>query len=91
MSKDLIKLAMIGLTAGLCVSATTSIPDGNGQVAMSKCSKDTLPPEADKDNGSGCSGSEGCGSQSSSNEDQSDASMMPAKRKSAAQKVVQGS
>jgi hypothetical protein len=90
MTKNLIKLAMLGLMAGFCLSAAAAPKEENKEMAMSKCSKETAP-DADKDGGGGCSGPKGCGSMSGSKEDQSDAqSNMSNKRKSAAHKVVYG-
>jgi hypothetical protein len=119
MNKEMIKLALVGLAAGFCLSAQEVSFDGK-EIAMSKCSKDdgSMPAKKSSCNGkSGCNGPNGCnggnskggcnggkggcngpngcsGSCSSTSqnasEDQSDAKTLEAKRKEAAQKVVQG-
>ena len=95
MNKDLIKLALIGMTAGFCLSAKEApSSSADKEIAMTKCSKEK--PQTNGGSGSSCSGSDdeendgsscNCGP---SQGDQSSSSQMKNKRKSAAQKVVQG-
>lgn len=99
MKKDLVRLAMIGLAAGFCMSAEAA-PTIRSNIAMSKCSKDTSDKGNNSDDQSSCSGKSGCGSCSSSSlytpSNQSKADESTAKsevksgRKSAAQKVLEG-
>ena len=119
MNKDLIKLALIGMTAGFCLSAKEApSSSADKEIAMTKCSKEK--PQTNGGSGSSCSGSKGSscsgskgsscsgssgsscsGSDDEENDgsscncgpsqgDQSSSSQMKNKRKSAAQKVVQG-
>ena len=107
MNKDFVKFALIGLTAGFCLSAQAAPQKNDKEIAMSKCSKDN---SQQKNGGNGsCNGScsngngnsscssngksknSSCSSSCNSSDDQSDAApQMKGKRKSAAQKVVQG-
>ena len=111
MKKDLIKLAIVGLTAGLCLSAKEaptskkeepSSSKNDKELAMSKCSKDKSQQKKNPDGScsstcsGGCSGTgddSGSGSPTGTGGtqgDQSKANKINGKRKSAAQKVVQG-
>lgn len=106
MKKDLLKLTLIGVTAGFCLSAKEAPASTSGkEIAMVKCSKDSGQMR-NNGNGNGNGGSCGSGCSSPVEEepednscksgckdqgDQSDASSaMKNKRRSAAQKVVQG-
>lgn len=98
MNKDLVKLAAIGLAAGLCFSASSTSTD-RSEIAMS-CSKtksEMAPMDQENGDKSSCSGKNGCSSTSSgevqeknemdkSEEAQADNSQ---KRLSAAQRVMQ--
>ena len=55
MRKDLVKLAIAGLTAGLCISAQSEM---GREIAMTKCSKSPAQNQGQ----SSCSGAQGCGS-----------------------------
>jgi hypothetical protein len=97
MNKDLIKLALIGVAAGFCLSAKEApSTKNNKEIAMSKCTKDNGQKKNGHGNGScsSCGSDEGdssCSSNCSNQGDQSDAStQMKGKRRSAAQKVLQG-
>jgi len=88
MNKKFLKLAFIGLAASFCLSAQAS-PGGQEEVAMAKCSKDT--------NGS-VQRQRGCGSYDNDDGNQNSCTTSTCKprnnknqKKSAAQKVVQGS
>ena len=110
MNKDLIKLALIGMTAGFCLSAKEApSSSADKEIAMTKCSKEKPQTNGGGSScsgskGSSCSGSSGSSCSGSDDEendgsscncgpsqgDQSSSSQMKNKRKSAAQKVVQG-
>lgn len=87
MNKKYLKLALIGLAAGFCLSAQTA-PANQDEVAMAKCSKDSS---------GNMQRQRGCGSQDNDDENQSCTSTTckpknaKNQKKSAAQKVVQGS
>jgi|GEM_PF-1869166 hypothetical protein len=105
MKKDLVKLAIVGLLAGFCLSAQGA-PSDAGEIAMSKCTKDDMKKSQNRNNGmldddeegdnsdvNGCNGPSGCGDNSGQNngdQQSSKVQMMQSKRKSAAQKVVEG-
>lgn len=92
---------MVGLLAGVCLSANA--PTEGKEIAMSKCSKDTSNSSCNgksdcnspKDKKSSCNGKSGCDGSTSSSDcgsssDQAEVeSAMKAKRKAAAQKIVQ--
>lgn len=87
MSKDLLKIALIGLTAGVCLSAQELSAKSTNILAMSKCSKSGDKASCtgksscdgeDTDDDDQCSGKSGCGSTSTE---------MKNKRKSIAQKA----
>ncbi len=64
MQKDLIKLALAGLAAGLCISAQSGM---GREIAMTKCSKSPTQNQGQsscsgQQDQSSCSGSQGCGS-----------------------------
>ncbi|HSX27013.1 MAG TPA: hypothetical protein VLE89_08425 [Chlamydiales bacterium] len=103
MNKDLVKLAAIGLAAGLCFSGSSASTE-RGEIAMSCSKSKSEMPAMDqedsyKGNGdkSSCSGKSGCSSTSSSEVqesekmDKSEEAMSESseKRLSAAQKVMQ--
>ena len=100
MKKDLVKLAIVGLLAGFCLSAQGAPSDSN-EIAMSKCSKDNTQKSQNRNNdqdndgsdANGCGGPNGCGDspEQDTGDQQSDkVQMMQSKRKSAAQKTVEG-
>lgn len=91
MQKDLLKLALTGLAAGVCLSA-----QGGGEIAMAKCSRtppppaenptdtqmmdDNMSPDSDMDGGSSC-GSQGGSCSSYGNQgDQSSQNTAPSLR-----------
>lgn len=81
---------MAGLLAGFCVSATAAssatsdvATQAEQEIAMSKCTKDTTEED-------GCNGKSDCSNSTQCKEQASVTSEMPAPRKSAAQKVVEG-
>ena len=90
MKKDLIKLAMVGLLAGLCLSAQQA--DAKNEVAMTKCSKEKSPETQpakkcnEKSDCNSCNSSNGC----NGNEESDATDAVQSKRKSAARKVVEG-
>lgn len=99
MKKDLVRLAMIGLVAGFCMSIEAA-PTISREIAMSKCTKDTSDKGKNSDDQSSCSSKSGCnscnssssynpGSQSKSDESTAKAEVK-SRRKSAAQKVLEG-
>ena len=99
MNKDLVRLAMIGLAAGFCCSADASPSKNNREIAMTKCTKDTSRQDGSCGGDSSCSSKSNCNSNSSSTYNpnsglQSDESTATTevkhKRKSAAQKVIEG-
>ena len=105
MKKDLVRLATVGLLAGFCLSAQGA-PSEKQEVAMSKCSKDNTQKSQNENDGmsddnhcSGngddnhCSGNSGCNNSegdSDSNQQAGKMQTMQSKRKSAAQKAVEG-
>lgn len=91
MQKDLLKLALTGLAAGICLSA-----QGSGEIAMAKCSRTPPPPaenptdpqmmddtypDDDRNDGSSC-GSQGgsCASSYGGQGDQSSQNEAPSLR-----------
>jgi hypothetical protein len=56
MKKDLTKLAMLGLLAGSCISATDM--SGGSEIAMSKCTRES--DTSGKSSCSSCDGKSGC-------------------------------
>ena len=100
MNKDLVRLAMIGLAAGFCLSAQASPTKDKRELAMAKCTKDNSK------NGDSCDDSSSCGGKSNCNSCNSSSSYNPGagaksnestaatevkhKRKSAARKVLEG-
>jgi hypothetical protein len=105
MNKDLLKIALIGLAAGFCISAKDVPAKRNQEVAMSKCTKENGSKEKCKKKkcGSSCSNeNNGCNARGTgcntsarcnnySTEDfQPNPKEIAAKRKSAAQKVMEG-
>lgn len=104
MNKDLLKIALIGLVAGFCISAKEVPAKKSQETAMSKCTKENGKKK--KCRGS-CSDDKGCGSGGGSSygttnrydgirnnysteEYSPKANEIAAKRKSAAQKVMEG-
>lgn len=88
MNKKFLKLALIGLAAGFCLSAQAS-PAGQDEVAMAKCSKDSDGKMQRQ---------RGCGSYDNDDGNQKSCTSATCKpknnknqKRSAAQKVVQGS
>lgn len=95
MNKNLIKLALIGLAAGMCVSAKAAPKQKNQEVAFSKCSKEESNRKCDQS--CGAKPDKGCGSSTSAGRNNySGEKYVPkktdiaGKRKSAAQKVMEG-
>jgi hypothetical protein len=95
MKHDFVKLAMAGLLAGFCVSATaatSAAPEEaltqleqsaeSQEIAMTKCTKDTT------DEGSSCNGQADCSKSPQCKDGAS--SELPVQRKSAAQRVLEG-
>ncbi len=93
MKNNVVKIALIGLAAGLCMSAKSAPVQKTQEVAMTKCSKDS---NEKKD----CDGDQACNSQSSffnstRNGYREDIpapkkTNLSEKRKSAAQKLKEG-
>jgi hypothetical protein len=88
MNKKFLKLALIGLAASFCLSAQAS-PAGQDEVGMAKCSKDSSGTMQRQ---------KGCGSYDNDDSNQNSCTSSTCKprnnknqKKSAAQKVVQGS
>ena len=101
MNKDLLKMALIGVSAGFCLSAQTPEFLEGKEIAMTKCTRDAdanvqkapsngtnnMTPQDSNSDDNDSAGSNG--SEQGDNQSQSSSSGMKAKRKSAAQKVVQ--
>lgn len=93
MKKNLIAIALIGIAAGLCLSAKTYPAKKNSEIAMTKCSKDN----GKKKCGSSCDNESECSGHTSAGRNgyiqgklKSKAGEIAGKRKSAAQKVMEG-
>lgn len=100
MNKDLLKIALIGLAAGFCISAKAVPAKKNQEVAMSKCTKENgkkkkCGSSCSEDNsgcnakGTGCNTSSRCNNYKTE-EFKPNPREIAAKRKSAAQKVMEG-
>jgi hypothetical protein len=99
MNKDLLKIALIGLAAGFCISAKAVPAKKNQEVAMSKCTKENGKKNKCKgscnddngynDKGTGCNTSSKCNNYKTE-EFKPNPRDIAAKRKSAAQKVMEG-
>lgn len=92
MNQDLYKLALIGLSAGFCLSAQAapSNKSSGKEIAMAKCSKDS---GGQKKSNNSCSGSSSCNGQSSCgsyNGEDDEASFLEGKKKGAAKKALEG-
>ena len=97
MKKDLVKLAVMGLTAGLCVSGQ-SPHQQNQEIAMTKCTKDTGDmTDTNSDQGS-CNAKQGSSScsntppsnvQSGQSDQDTTSSNMSNQRKSAARRAIE--
>lgn len=96
MKKDLIKVALIGLAAGFCVSAKAAPAKKSQEVAMVKCTKENGKKKCDsscgnKDGDCGCNGNTSAGRNGYSLESyQPKKTEIAGKRKSAAQKAMEG-
>jgi hypothetical protein len=97
MKKNLVKLAMIGLAAGLCVSAKAAPAKKTQEVAMAKCSKDKNGKRKcdtscnNRERDCGCSNTTSAGRNGYTLDSfEPENTDIAARRKSAAQKVLEG-
>lgn len=81
MNKDLVKAALIGLAAGVCLSAQM-VPSSK-EVAMGRCTKPANPDDDEGDEDCAGSCKHRCNSSDASSE-------IEVHRKSAARKVLEG-
>lgn len=96
MKKNLIKIALIGIAAGFCLSAKAAPAKKNQEVAMTKCSKENGKKKCDsscasKNGDAGCNGKTSAGRNNYyQGKLKPKTGEIAGKRKSAAQKVMEG-
>lgn len=96
MKKNLIKIALIGIAAGICLSAKAAPAKKSQEIAMAKCTKENGKKKCEsscscKNGDAGCNGKTSAGRNNYMKEKfKPKKGEIAGKRKSAAQKVMEG-